>query len=694
MHTASWTVRHPRAAVWLVAAAVGLAVFFVWIGYARTLDPTSLRWIWHEDPFQHVMGWEQFRNAPLLQYPITKNHLCGLEWSSTVVFTDSIPIAALVLRPFSALLPHPFQYLGWWVLLSLILQAYWAARLVLLRSDRLRDAAIGAVFFTTTPVLLERVGLHTALGSQWLLLWALWLYLSQRGPAHRWWTALLLLTVAVHAYLFAMIGLIWVAHLVACRRRGELTRRDLARAGATMLVVVAWMHALGYFMVRGGAAAGGVRTSFDLLGFIAPSYGARLGLVHSAYNVPWDGCTYLGAGMLALLVASAVAYLVRARRGAARRAPDGPSWWPLVVAVALLGAFAITNDVTFARRPVLHLPLPHLLAVLYATFRGAERMMWPAYYAIFVGTLWLALRAWPARARDWVLVAALGLQLVDLSGFAAIKRAETRGSGMTRPLQDPIWPVIAQHDRNLVSVPSKNRQVDWPTFAWFAARHRLGTDIGYLARANPAVGEAGERAHLDAVRTGHYDPHTVYYFPDAVLWDVARETMGPRDLAVVADGYDLILPGGTAWTTRPQPPAAPGVPELGRSIRFNTTGTAGLLIDGWSWTESWGTWGTSKDAELVLPVPPHEPVDVMITWISGRRGMVTIRVDGRSHAVWVPREGVTHTDTFRLTPTDPLVDVHLSVPWLPIRPNVREVSVGIVSARIEPASTTSGRTAG
>src|SRR5690242_3523457 len=127
------TERRRHLLVWLLAVTVGGLAFFAWIGYARTLDPTSLRWIFHEDPFTHVMGWEQYRNAPLLQYPITKNHLYGLEWSSSIVFTDSIPIAALVLRPFSALLPHPFQYLGWWVLLSMILQAYFGARLVLLR---------------------------------------------------------------------------------------------------------------------------------------------------------------------------------------------------------------------------------------------------------------------------------------------------------------------------------------------------------------------------------------------------------------------------------------------------------------------------------------------------------------------------------------------------------------------------------
>ncbi|HEX8112605.1 MAG TPA: DUF6311 domain-containing protein, partial [Kofleriaceae bacterium] len=287
------TAAPPRVArrhqVWWVALAVGIATFFAWIGYARTLDPQNLTWIFHEDPFAHVMGWEQLRNAPIAQYPLTRNELYGLEWSSTLVFADSIPAAALVLRPLSALLPRPFQYLGWWTLLTMVLQAYWGARLMLLRSQRLTDAAIAAVLFVTTPVLLERVGLHTALGSHWLLLCALWLYLDARAVRPRAWAALLLLAVSVHAYLFVMIGGIWAAHLVRCRLDGQLSRRDVVAAAITAAAVVAWMHALGYFVVGEGIAGGGWRSSVDLLGFVAPARGALLGLAGVLTSDAWDG---------------------------------------------------------------------------------------------------------------------------------------------------------------------------------------------------------------------------------------------------------------------------------------------------------------------------------------------------------------------------------------------------------------------
>ncbi len=683
-----WAEQHRGLVVWLLAITVGVTVFFAWIGYARTLDPRDVGWIFHEDPWTHEIGWEQFRNAPLWQYPITKNGLYGLEWSSTVVFTDSIPIVALVLRPFSALLPHPCQYLGWWVLLSLILQAYFAARLVMLRTDRLRDAAIGCILFTTTPVLLERVGLQTGVGSHWLLLWALLLYLSERTAATRRWTVLLLLTISIHAYLFALVGAIWVAHLVACQRRGALSRRDLVAAGAIALAVVAWMHVLGYFLIGSGAAGGIWRSNFDLTAFLAPCAGARFGVLPVVYPNPWDGCAYLGAGMIILLAATAVGYAVRRR--SVPPAPAAISWGPLAVVLVGLGLFAITNDITFANHHILYFRLPHAFDGLYDTFRGATRMMWPAYYLTLLGTLWLAFRVWPTRALGWVLAGATVLQLVDLSGHAELKRGELGSVSEARPLADPIWTTIAQHYRNVISVPAYHRQVDWQTLAWFAASHGLGCNTGYLSRNNPEVRLAGTRAHLDAVATGNYEPDTVYYFPSSVLWDVARSTMGPRDLALVADGFHLIVPGGRAWDDRPGAPAVTAVPLLGSWITFTDMDHAGLLVDGWSWPEHWGTWSGILEPSMVIPVPAHERVRVSFRWMTGQptghTETVRVQMAGETFEHGFVRPIFERRDTFEVTTTGPLLDVRFELSELERRFNFRPTGLALIAVRVHRAS--------
>lgn len=678
--------------VWLIALAVGGAVFLFWLGHARTLDPRNLTWISTPDSFTHAIGWEQFRHAPLVQYPITKNELYGLEWSSTIVYSDSIPIAAIVLRPLSALLPYPFQYLGWWALMSVILQAYWGAKLALLRSDRLRDAAIAAVVFATSPVLIERVGFQTALGSTWLVLWALHKYLSSRDAAIVSWAGLLLLSVSVHAYLFILVGGIWVAHLVSCRMRAWLSRRDLVLAGATLAVVVAWMHALGYFVVGRGAVVGGWRSNFDLLGFVAPSPGANLGVLPSAYGSVFDGSEYLGLGVLLLLIASAVAYVVRRLRSSLPPpAPTGAPWTPLVVILLGFTACAITNHVVIANHVVVSLPLPHAIDVAYEALRGAQRLVWPTYYLILAATLWFAFRAWPARARGPVLLAATALQLVDLQGVAALRQKAIEGPGMTRRLEDPIWSTVAQHYQRLVSVPSKYWQADWMTLAEFSARNRLGCNLAYTSRTDQVARIAGARAYVRSVVDGTYDPGTAYYFPSSALWNVARHTMDPRGLAIVADGLHLLLPGGRAWVARAAPPPSGDPPLLGTWISFADPDSDGLLLDNFWWRESWGTWSGVGESWMVLPVPPHERVRVTFKWMSsapiGTAQPVRVHLDDQTFDVRLPRPEVSRLQSFEVTTSSRLLDVRFEIAGSrPARPNERPIGLGLIAARVQRAA--------
>jgi hypothetical protein len=683
---AALTRRRPRLTVWLIAIALGSALFFWWMGYGPTLDPTDLGWIYHDDPFTHVLGWEHYRSAPLAQYPITQNPLYGLELSSNVVFSDSIPIVAVVLRPLSALLPRPFQYLGLWILVSCVMQAYWSLRLVLLRTDRLRDAVIGSLVFLTTPVVLERFGGQTAVGSHWLVLWALWLYLEGRTRLAAW-AGLLLLAVGVHAYLFVMVGAIWAAHLAACWIRRELGRRELVLAGATMLGVVAWMHVLGYFTIGKGAAAGAWRSNFDLLGFFTPAVGARQRWLPVIYNDPWDGNTYLGAGVIALLIASGAAWLVARRRGAVRPA-SGVRWVPLLVVVAGLALFAITDDVKLLGEQVVQLPFPHQLDRLYEMFRGAARMMWPAYYLILLGAVWLALRVWPARAVSAVLAAGVALQLYDVAPERAIKYTEVRLGGLIKPSADPIWNQIGAHYARIVSVPAKNRQPDWPTFAWFAAQHSMGTNIGYMSRIDPEAQAAANRRYIDAIATGAFDPRTAYYVPSPEVWDVARSTMGPQDLAVVADGYRLILPGARRWAAAP--PAAPSTPPAwSHDWRlFNAPDHTGLLFSGWSWWESWGTWSIAPHATLVLPVPPNQDVRISFRWFcTPLQDRIRLRLGSQAFDVRFPGPDQEILSSFDIRTTSALLAVELDLPSAIVRPNnQRTVGIGLVGARVQRAS--------
>jgi len=97
-------IRAERNQALLYSLLVGTAVF-IYVTGGAIINPTNRDWLMFGDAAQHYLGWEFFRHTPLLQWPIGANYPLGMELSSSIVFTDSIPIAAYIAKLFNPILP-------------------------------------------------------------------------------------------------------------------------------------------------------------------------------------------------------------------------------------------------------------------------------------------------------------------------------------------------------------------------------------------------------------------------------------------------------------------------------------------------------------------------------------------------------------------------------------------------------------
>ena len=104
----------------LAPIVLGVLVFALVVG-PGTLNPTNEHWLLvGNDVTQHYLGWVFFRHGPW-SFPIGLNPANGLEFSSSIVFSDSIPLLAFVFKFLSPILPEPFQYMGIWLLMCFVL---------------------------------------------------------------------------------------------------------------------------------------------------------------------------------------------------------------------------------------------------------------------------------------------------------------------------------------------------------------------------------------------------------------------------------------------------------------------------------------------------------------------------------------------------------------------------------------------
>ena len=103
-----------------------------------------------------------------------------MEMGSSVVFTDSIPVAALLFKLARDALPDHFQYFGMWTFACYILQGGFGWLISgLFTRIALQRLAMTALF-VLSPLLPDRGIGHYALMAHWLVLAALYLYL--RAP--------------------------------------------------------------------------------------------------------------------------------------------------------------------------------------------------------------------------------------------------------------------------------------------------------------------------------------------------------------------------------------------------------------------------------------------------------------------------------------------------------------------------------
>ena len=296
-------VRFFTASFWL-PTCLGIFAFGLISGF-HFLNPLSLNTFHYSDNFTHHLSSVIFRNSSWT-FPIGLNQNYGLIDTSTLVYADPIPLMAIIFKIASPAIPATFQYLGMWTLLSFILQAIFAWKLLGLLTNDILLKALGSSFFLFTPFLLMRVGMHAALVSQFLILASLYLSFSRRNHYTTfYWTLLLGVSASINFYLLFLVSIIWAANLLDCWIcKKNISLLNLAyefAIGALITSITCWQ--MGYFVGKTASiAAGGF--GYYQMNFLAPfdpqgwSYVIK-NITTTPSNI--EGFDYLGLGVLLLI---------------------------------------------------------------------------------------------------------------------------------------------------------------------------------------------------------------------------------------------------------------------------------------------------------------------------------------------------------------------------------------------------------
>jgi hypothetical protein len=522
----------------ILVVFVSIAVFLLIYG-VTPLCVTNDAWIMagydEADLIQHYAGWVMFR-ASEWKFPLGMITDMAVGTGTMLTFTDSIPLVAIVFKLVERWLPETFQYFGWYMLACFVLQGIAAYKIVSrklilsgIKGDDLRTYVLrgcSALLLGLTPILLERSFRHTALGSQWLILFAILCFLKGRDAMRRGeeklprgYVILNILTVLIHPYFLPMVMVFTLLTVFEYSLRFRewvryagylILNMVLAYGGGWLIGALGWgvdsaRYGYGYFSLNLNAlvnpqSLGGYRWSVFL---------PELGQVGGNY----DGFNYLGMGMLFLIAVVILVTLIKKRDTWAIR-NFFQSNWQVLIAFAFLTVFAISNIVTLNDKTLLEIAIPEWLYWKCGIFRASARLFYPVYYCLFIIVIYYVIANLNIKWASAVLIAGLLLQLTDMSAVIVQKHTMMlENSNYESILDQKDFEELAQGHTKIVGVEfwdvAEQRRI-----AVWAGKHNMSTSYTVANSGTYPEADALAQEEIAALEQGNPVRSVIYATQD------------------------------------------------------------------------------------------------------------------------------------------------------------------------------------
>jgi hypothetical protein len=594
----------------LVPGSIGF-VYYALLTRFHGLNPFDVDWMlpfWRGsiDSATHYLGWEFFRQAPLLQWPPGKSPNLGPMGGSGVALTDSLPLFAFIFKPLTFWFSQPFQYFGIWVLTCFVLQAVFAWKLLTIWVKQWEHIVLGTYFFCFAPIFIDRMTVHLALAGHWVILAGLYLLFSPKSK-FKHWTLLAVVSMLVQPYLAIICAALFFAWiliaLIETRAYFQVVKKLCIFIG--MLFISGWSAGLFFFGLGSAQAAGFGTYSANVLAWVDPGFPWYEKALWSRYlpdqwqnTGQYEGMNYLGSGVLLLAIVALGYQLIKGTwksRGVqvaiilsfvAAFGRSGSTQRDLVFLLGVLSAvvcsalskhflsnksttviyvllftslilIAFTYQIFIGDFLVANFTVPESIINLLSVVRTSGRMLWPVTYMLIALVIVLISRNFGREIASGFIILVIFFQVFESVGAVGVTKSMFTRSGPTEVLVSPLWDILGEKYQNIAIVLPNDGPILYPTnpdfaapegsFLWreigvFAVKHHMQLNSFYFSREPISQNESEARLLRTTVNTGEYRKDTLYVFIDSNMWEIAKQKDSGSAFVEVLDSVPVLAP--------------------------------------------------------------------------------------------------------------------------------------------------------
>jgi len=708
----------PSQNLW-IPLAIGF-LFYATILPFSIIDPTNTKWITRGDLLTQHLGWEFFRNSPWT-LPIGLNPNYGLEISSSIVYSGSIPGAAVFFKLMNPFLPQNFQYFGMWLFISCIFQALagWMLIGLITQSNILRALCTTIICFS--PPLLFRIDYHNDLVNHSIIIISIYLCLRDSNRYRLlYWILLIIISSATHIYFLFMVFLLWIGNLFDTKSNKLIDNNNLVlEIFLVFLCITILFWQLGYFSIQtsNAAAIGFGYYKMNILSLFNPDGWSYLfkQLYKSKNPYEYEGFNYLGSGVIFL-----IPFALFKIKSTKFILTNVIKYKYFLLSLVILFLYSITNNIGIG--PInITLPIPEKLTSIASSFRSSGRLFWPVFYVIILLIFFLILRGYSQSKSILLLSACLFIQIIDTSSGWSIKKSsinEPLSISLNEKLVDPFWKSYVGDYKKIIRLPIRfpsQMYVDqWDMWANLANQNHLSTNSVHLARYDSAKLKDSKAKFNHMIKTGIYDDEALFIIDDDLVIPILQSINMKEDLFARIDEFNILAP---KWLTRNKNDKTfdsrlikHNVPAyvIGEEIYFSSGEQKGVsfLLDigvqdqrdtGWSYPEAWGTWLSGASGKITLPIPldNKKPTQILINinnplprsigkqklnlFVNGSQSLIPLD-EGRN----IIRHSITQED---IDSGYAMIQIEPRYRFIPINSGLgddyRNLSIGLVSIKFQ-----------
>jgi hypothetical protein len=385
----------------LLLGFIFLAWRWLWGFCWNPMDTACFEGPGHGDHNQHFYGWLAYA-AGKPEY-VVPPMFSNWTWPTVIplLYTDPIPIAAILFRPVYQLFLIKFQYFSLLSLINMLISALCGyllgCRIV---GSRLSGCTLGVLLALAPPAILRLHNGHEALSLHCMLVIPITLLMLRNSTL--WiWALLIFVATGIHAYYLPLLFPFAILRTISAEMNPTHTFSEwasislrqpnapqgvssdlLARlmdAGCLLLVFFLGVILFGYAAGGMTPAAEGDLWSANLVALLdSQGHSSVFSPLKKIEPYQWEGFSYLGIIITILVSLSLYRLLQRdplPRGGSVATAFPSPRiYWALIL-LALLFSFGLHF---YLGEQKVHLD------DLYYTFRGTGRFTWPAYYSLLL----------------------------------------------------------------------------------------------------------------------------------------------------------------------------------------------------------------------------------------------------------------------------------------------------------------------